>query len=109
MRISAVYTERACLQGKPSWGFGLAWRRPNTREVVFVLIPLNFVAAWLREAYYRLRQGPRDRLRRAILEERERDTEDGFSAGYEARRKEGREAGMRTLAALFAKPEEEPW
>ena len=40
----------------------MAFRRPELRSTILAPLPLNWLIGWSRGWYYRLLQGPRDRI-----------------------------------------------
>jgi hypothetical protein len=45
-----------------NWSWGVAWRDPATATIVVARVPLNWIAGWVRLAWFRLQDGPRDRM-----------------------------------------------
>lgn len=69
-------------------GYGVAWRNYEVATTILIPIPLNFLLAWIREGYFRLIAGPRDRLEQQIIaslsEDEARGYQDGFKVGEKA-------------------------
>ena len=75
------------------WGYGAAWDSYSVRETVFVPIPFNFIAAYMRAIWFFLMKGPRDRLTERILQSLGSDHTTGFGVGYQ----DGEKAAWRHL------------
>ena len=73
-------------------GYGIAWYNPECRTTTLILLPLNWPAAFIRECYFRLRQGRRDRLEDAMLKNLQESYQTGFSIGY----KDGEKQAIRS-------------
>ena len=67
------------------------------RTVVFAPLPLNFLFAWVREWYYRLMTGSRERLRESIVAELSEEEATGFNLGYQDGFKQGEQVGLRRM------------
>lgn len=91
------YSEKSLRGMELRFPWGVAWHHHHKRTVVFVPIPLNWVFTWSREGYYRLMQGPRDRLRASIVAELSEDEARGFNLGYQDGVKNGEETGLRRM------------
>ena len=78
-------------------GYGIAWHNPECRTTTLILLPLNWPAAFIRECYFRLLQGPRNRLRELLIAELSEDEAKGFNLGYQDGVKHGEEAGLRRM------------
>ena len=64
------------------WGFGFAWHEPEFRENVYILLPFNWLAAWIRSLVFVLMEGPRDRFTRDLEQKLESEYSTGFGLGY---------------------------
>lgn len=93
MIVYKVQTERNFIGRRIAFPWGIAWTRPDMREVVLIWIPFNFVVAWAREAWYRLLQGPRTAWEERIIDQLERDYQTGYSQGWQ----DGEEQGWRSV------------
>ena len=85
MNLTRVITDHSLFEGEQyPWGWGVAWRRSDLRAYQLMPIPLNWLAGWLRWAYYGLAHGPRDRLKERIHDSLEVEYSTGYGHGREA-------------------------
>ncbi len=79
-------------------GYGVAWENYALRSRTLAIIPFNFLCSWARCWYFRLINGPRDRLALQLIErlseERAKAYNDGCQDGYQDGYKEGERAGF---------------
>ena len=70
------------LQGrKLLWWQGVAYRRPEIRSTILAPMPLNWFIGWFRNWYFRLLQGPRDRISDQMEELLDRERLSGIEQG----------------------------
>ena len=82
-------------------GYGVAWRNYTTATTTLIPIPLNFLLAWIREVYFRLITGPRDRLEQQIIISLSEDEARGYSHGYQDGFKVGEKAAAKRAQILM--------
>lgn len=98
MKLIRLLTDRSIHEGEEMpWGWGCAYRDVSMRNWVLAPIPFNFLAGWLRLAYFRLMEGPRDRLFAQWDKERGRET----SNLYERAFRDGEKAAKQAVGKAF--------
>lgn len=75
------------------WYYGYTWRRIDTRDVVLLFIPFNFLVGVLRQWWLRLMQGPRNRLEASIRKAMDDEEGEAWTLGY----RDGQKAGWDTV------------
>ena len=79
--FAKVITDRERYENAPPWWYGVAYQRWETREVVCVVIPFNFLVGWVVDDVYPfLRHGPR-RPKSATNDAYDRGFKDGLKEG----------------------------
>lgn len=63
------------------WYYGFAWRNYNRGTAIYVIIPFNFVASFIRHIWIKSSRGI-DTLDKELNTEYKRGYEDGKSDGY---------------------------
>ena len=89
MKLIRVLTHKAAREGEEiPWGWGVVYYDASSRDLILAPMPFNFVAGWLRLVYFRLMEGPRDRLfaewDRTARKEYSRQYDYGFKDGEKA-------------------------